>query len=208
MCGRFANSKSIDKMKAQYGASSSVTGFEGSYNIAPTELAPIVIEQGSTREIKLAKFGIPMQHDAKKFPLINIQSEKAPARADFQDHRCVIPVEGFYEWEQVGPKDKRPHYFSPRAGMFNFAGLWKEKDGELSFSILTTRANHVVGTIHNRMPVILGHNSAGAWMGASTPQGELEDLLQPYADGFMQEWEVSKVVNRPMDKSAACINSL
>lgn len=49
---------------------------------------------------------------------------------------------------------------------------------------------------------------AGAWLGASTSQGELENLLQPYADGFMQEWEVSKVVNSPKDKSFVCINSL
>ena len=62
MCGRFANSKSIDQLKAQYGASSDVASFDGSYNIAPTELAPIVMEGGPIREIKLAKFGIPMQH--------------------------------------------------------------------------------------------------------------------------------------------------
>ena len=108
----------------------------------------------------------------------------------------------------MGLKYKRTHYFSPREGIFNFTGIWKEQGDEITFSILTTRANDIVDRIHNRMHVILGHNSAGAWLGSTTDKTELESLLEPYSNGFMQEWEVSKIVNKPNDKSADCINSL
>lgn len=166
-----------------------------------------MVENGPERVIRLAKFGTPMKTQGRTFPLINLQSEKVHSREAFNERRCIIPAVGFYEWLTVAPKDKRPHFFSPRNGLFSFAGLFSDRNGELSFSILTTSANKTVGKIHSRMPVILGHNAAGAWLGKDTAKGELIDLLQPLSDASMQEWEVSKAVNHAKNKSAECINS-
>lgn len=160
MCGRFANT-SIEKLKSIYGAIASET-YAGSTNVAPTENAPIVIESGSDSVIRLARFGTPMNAQGRNFPLINLQSEKVHSREAFKVRRCIIPAIGFYEWLTVAPKDKRPHFFSPRNGLFSFAGVFSNREGELSFSILTTAANKTVGKIHNRIPLfwattLLGH---------------------------------------------------
>ena len=206
MCGRFANT-SIEKLKEIYSASATES-YDGSTNVAPNELAPIVLEKGRQRLIRLANFVTTMQARGSSFPLINLQSEKVHSREAFKDRRCIIPAIGFYEWQAVTPKDKRPHFFSPRHGLFSFAGLYSERGERLSFSILTTAANTTVGRFHGRMPVILGHNAAGAWLGGESTKDDLIDLLRPLPDDSMQEWEVSKAVNHAKNKAAECINSL
>jgi len=115
MCGRFAVKKAVEEMARFYGArAGGVNGFPGSYNLCPTEPAPIVMEDDKhERTIELARFGIPMQIRGRAFPLLNIQSEKAGNREDFRKPRCIIPADGFFEWERIGPKEKQPYFFQP-----------------------------------------------------------------------------------------------
>lgn len=208
MCGRFANKKPIEDLVAAYQAIRTEGHFAGSYNIAPTESAPMVVEASGERIIQTAKFGTMMQRGGRKFPLINIQSEKAKGRKDLASRRCIIPATGFYEWVKVSEKDRQPYFFSPTEAMFAFAGIWAGSATERSFSILTTEANDVVSPIHGRMPVILGHNAQGDWLADSTPMEALNDLMRPYPSGLMQVWQVSKLVNKVANKGADCINSL
>ena len=160
------------------------------------------------RELVLGRFGMPMTAGGRSFPLLNIQSEKAAGRQDFQTRRCIVPADGFFEWEKLGPKDRQPYYFSPRGGAFALAGVWKEDAKGVSFSILTTAANELVGPIHPRMPVIMGHNAVGQWLAADADRESLVSLLEPYPADLMQGWKVSKSVNSPKNKDAGCINSL
>lgn len=210
MCGRMNDRLTVKDIEKLYAATAvGLAGDVGSYNTAPTELAPIVQENADhQREINLAAFGITMSSGGKAFPLINLQSEKAGNREDFQTRRCVVPAAGFYEWEKISPKDKQPYYFSPVEGVFSFAGVWKQSATGLGFSVLTTSANDLVGAIHGRMPVILSHNAVGAWLDPKASKDTLSELMKPYPEKLMQAWKVSKAMNSPKNKDAACINSL
>src|SRR4051812_41205592 len=170
MCGRYALIEKFDKVKAFYGAKSDIA-WEGSYNIAPSQMIPVVVQDGDGREIRLMKWGL-VPHWAKDekigFRMINARSETVDEKPGFRDsfksRRCVIPASGFYEWRKL---DKQPFWFAPYEGLFSFCGLWaqwKKPDGKIleSCTILTTDANDAVAPVHDRMPVILGHNAIGA----------------------------------------------
>lgn len=209
MCGRFNSFIPLDILKQIFQAQQAEESCAGSHNVAPTESVLIVTEDDTQqRRLQCARFGMPMIAHGKSFPLINIQSEKAANRTDIKTRRCIIPAAGFYEWEKVTPKDKRPHYFSPKDGLFAFAGLWSEGKLGTAFSILTTSANDLVQPVHARMPVILGHNAVGQWLAKDSDIKTLMALTEPYPAPLMQSWKVSKTVNSAKNKDAGCINSL
>lgn len=208
MCGRFVSNEVKEKLAKLYQANIvTLDAFAPSHNVAPTEMAPIVIEDRQGIRIDLARFGMPMTIKNKTFPLLNIQSEKAANRADLKIRRCIIPAAGFYEWEKIG-KEKQPYFFSAKSGLLSFAGVWRKDVTRLSFTIFTTAANELLQPIHGRMPVILGHNSISQWLGPETDKETLASLLTPYPATLMQVRKVSKAVNSPKNKDAACINSL
>src|ERR1700735_2524906 len=103
MCRRFASKETKDKLAKVYNAGYvTPDAFTPSYNVAPTEFAPIVIEKADHAVgITLARFGMPMTVKGKSFPLLNIRSENAANREDLQTRRCVVPAAGFYEWQQI-----------------------------------------------------------------------------------------------------------
>lgn len=209
MCGRFNAAIPIEVLQKIFQAVQAEEACPGSHNVAPTESVPVVIEgEDQERRLRCARFGTTITVQGKTFPLINLQSEKAVNRSDFKTRRCIIPAAGFYEWEKITPKEKQPYYFSPREGVLAFAGVWSEGKEGLAFSIFTTAANDVVGPIHGRMPVILGHNAVGQWLAKDSDPAELFKLMEPHPDALIQSWKVSKTVNSPKNKDAACINSL
>ena len=156
--------------------------------------------------------------------MINARSESVPEkpafRAAFKRRRCLVPASGFYEWKQV-TKGKEPYYFSPAyslpggADVFGFAGLWETwtgpDGGELqSCTIITTDANDVMSTIHNRMPVILDEADWSEWLGTGsedTPAylSKLPHLLRPYDGKKMKLRPVSTYVNSPRNEGEQCI---
>lgn len=209
MCGRFASNKTKAELAKLYNASYvTPDDFTPSHNVAPTELAPIVIEKGdNTVGITLARFGIPMTIKGKSFPLLNLQSEKAGNREDLKTRRCVIPASGFFEWEKVG-KEKQPYYFTAKDGLLSFAGVWKKGSSGLAFTIFTTAANELLQPVHGRMPVILGHNAVSQWLAPETEKETLTALMEPYPAGLMQARKVSQAVNYVKNKGEECINSL
>jgi putative SOS response-associated peptidase YedK len=210
MCGRFNTKFTVELLEKLYGAKpvGNTAGYEGSYNVAITEPAPIIMAQADKREIQLATFGTLPPAGVKRPPLFNLQSEKAANRKDFQSQRCIIPAVGFYEWLKVTPTDKQPYYFSPKDSLFSFAGVWSQQAGNLSFSIFTTQPNELVSPIHDRMPVILSPDAIDAWLDNNSPNETLRELMRPFPANGMQVWQVSKAVNNVKNKEAACINSL
>ncbi len=210
MCGRFASKATKQSLAKQYQARK-VTAAEiaPSHNIAPTETAPIVFEdEDNERVIELASFGIPITRQGKTFPLLNAQSESFARWTHILSRRCIIPADGFYEWAKEGAKEKQPYYFSPNDGLFSFAGLWRPVASGLAFTILTTPANDLVKPIHDRMPVILGHNTVPLWLSAFSDNKTLSSLLEPYPAGLMQAWKVGQTVNYVKNKGEECINPL
>jgi putative SOS response-associated peptidase YedK len=144
--------------------------------------------------------------------MINARSETAPEkpsfRSAFRRRRCLIPVDGFYEWKRENGS-KQPYYFRIDGGRpFAFAGLWESwnKDGEIrSCTILTTTANDLVEEIHERMPVILPRDRYDAWLDPEAEGEELAALLVPYPGDDLEAYPVSRFVNSPGNDDPRCI---
>jgi putative SOS response-associated peptidase YedK len=141
--------------------------------------------------------------DFKGFSTINARAENilktAMWRTPFQRRRCLVPADGFYEWKKLDPKTKQPYAFAVTdREPFAFAGLWdawKEPDGGWlqSYSIITTEANELMSSVHNRMPVILHPRDYDRWLtrepGSAEGIGHGQppiDLLRPYESDAMK----------------------
>ncbi len=205
MCGRYTITITdvADYFKAEQGA----LDFVPSYNIAPTQQVPIVLEREGERVITPAKWGLlpGWVKDPKAFKasMFNARSESVAEKASFKGplrhKRTVIPASGFYEWRRDGGNAKTPHYIQLADGEpLGFAGLYDIWNDEvLSCTILTTTPNELMATIHDRMPVILSPDDYDRWLDPDvTDPAEVQDLLKPYA-GEMQAYPVSSAVNSP-----------
>lgn len=160
-------------------------------NVSPTEPVPVVVSVDGERSVLPMRWGfIPQWYKtATGGPLlINARSEKIAERPAFRDairtQRCLLPADGFYEWQ--GEKGSRVPWVirPPSGGMIAFAGLWREwrgPDGTIpSVAIVTGPANATLRPIHERMPVLVGHDDFGLWLGEEG-KGAAR-LLEPASD--------------------------
>jgi putative SOS response-associated peptidase YedK len=199
MCGRYKLITMPEILAAIFHAARS-RRFPPSRNIAPTDIAPVVRQHAGARTIDLLRWGLvpPWTQDPSiGARLINARSEDADAtpafRSAFQRRRCLVPADGFYEWQAVpGRKRKRPYDIRLRSGApFAFAGLWERwsRDGQEleTFCILTTDSNDLVRPIHDRMPVILHPEDHAAWLDetAESP-ATLKAMLRSYEPDAME----------------------
>lgn len=177
------------------------------YNIAPTDPHYILRLKGEDLQLLRAKWGLvnSWAKDAKGAArAINARAETLAARPAFRDafahRRCLVPADGFYEWQKT-EAGKQPYWFHrPDGRPLLLAGLyesWKPRPGEWerTFTIVTTRANAVVGELHDRMPVVLDEDAGSRWMFATTPPDSLGRLLVPAPDGLLRMDAVSPLVN-------------
>jgi putative SOS response-associated peptidase YedK len=146
--------------------------------------------------------------------MINARSETADTKPAFCDalrfRRCLIPADGFYEWQKRGGT-KQPYCFEVREGeMFAFAGVWDRWKGPSgkaleTFSILTTTPNAVTAVVHDRMPVILDPDSYDLWLdpGMKDVRAAAE-LLKPYDARLMRCYPVSSRINHVANDDEAC----
>ena len=163
------------------------------------------IGEGGRREIALLRWGlIPSWAKDEKFGArcINARAEtvaEAPSfRAAFKARRCLIPADGFYEWQKVD-EAKQPHRITMgNGGPFSFAGLWerwtKGPEPIETFTIVTGAPNELVRPIHDRMPVILDPADYDAWLEARDPAIP-SALLRPFPTERMRTYPVSTRVN-------------
>jgi putative SOS response-associated peptidase YedK len=147
--------------------------------------------------------------------MINAQSEtcgtKPAFRHAFKSRRCLVVADGFFEW----PTRDKPRLITLRNGApFSFAGLWETwgpRDGDKveSFTILTTTPNEFMGTIHNRMPVILAPDCWATWLGETAATAEeLLALCRPLPSDRMISWAVSARVGNVKNTDAALVEPL
>jgi putative SOS response-associated peptidase YedK len=131
-------------------------------------------------------------------------TEKAAFKTAFRKRRCIIPADGFYEWQRFsGTKKKQPMFVHRRDGEpIGFAGLWEvwrespDAPWLLTCTIVTTRANSVMEPIHDRMPVMLPEAAWQTWLDVRvSDQAQLEELLVPPPDAEIEVWPVSTMVN-------------
>jgi putative SOS response-associated peptidase YedK len=217
MCGRFAQ-RTDPKRVAKWFGVEEVPELEPRYNIAPTQEILGVRETEDGREVAFYKWGlIPSwaKDTSIATRLINARSEtvreKPAFRQAFKQRRCVIPADGFYEWQRTEGR-KQPFFFQMRdESPFGFAGLWEQWKGEEgqvinSCTILTTEANEVLKPVHDRMPVILHPDDYALWLEHDTRKLEMvEDLLRPYPAEEMASYPVSTLINRPRSQGERLI---
>ena len=206
MCGRYSLSKSKIELEERF-QSEMLPDFKPRYNIAPTQLVPIITSQ-SPKGFSFFYWGITPDFGQNKpvaQKLINARAEsvleKISFKSCFEKRRCLIPADGFYEWKKLGKKTKIPYRFTLREDeLFAFAGIWEEYEtvnGEKkhTFLILTTRPNEIVSEIHDRMPVILNRQMEKKWLDNYTPELELLEMLKPFPSDQMLSYTVSPLVN-------------
>jgi putative SOS response-associated peptidase YedK len=190
------------------------------YNIAPTQNVAVVRQDGKSRELSMMRWGLvpAWSKDPKAGPpLINARSEtiatKPSFRTAFKRRRCLIPADGFYEWQkQADSKTKIPHYIRiAKDRAFAFAGLWETwhtGDGSAldSCTIVTTEANELMRPLHDRMPLILPEENYAEWLDPKNENVlELVALLRPYSSGEMTAFPISTMVNSPRNERPECI---
>jgi len=189
------------------------------YNIAPTQQVAAVREVNGQREMVQLRWGLlPSWSEAATGgpPMINARAETAATRPAFRhafrSRRCLIPADGFYEWQTVEGRPKQPFLITLRDEQpFAFAGLWErcrgpdEKTVE-SCTILTTDANDRLRELHDRMPVILPTDLYGPWLDPHIEEtAALESLLKPYPSAEMHFRPVSRRVNSARNDDPDCI---
>jgi putative SOS response-associated peptidase YedK len=218
MCGRFTLTTPIPVL-AEWFLFPEAAPQPARYNIAPTQAIAAVraTADAGKRELCFLRWGlIPSWADDPAIGnrLINARSEtaanKPSFRSAFRQRRCLILADGFYEWQKLGTR-KQPYYFRMREGKpFAFAGLWErwEKDGTAveSCTILTTSANDLLRSVHERMPVILAPADYEQWLDPAVRQPEeLQPLLRAFPAEAMTAYPVGLVVNNPRNETPQCI---
>jgi putative SOS response-associated peptidase YedK len=193
MCGRFYLTATPAEIRKQFKIQK-VTALMPRYNIAPTQGSPIVVAEGKGRELHLARWGLvpPWSRDLSlgasmiNAPADTLEERRALQRP-FQSQRCLVPANGFYEWQSHSSK-KQPYKIAIRNGaLIAFAGLWEKwtpESGEPveTFTIITTAASKLVGELHDRMPVIIAPADYRLWL--TTSPATAKKLLLPYASGL------------------------
>lgn len=217
MCGRVVTTSASDALAEYFDASLAIAGEdEPDYNRAPTEPVRAVVDRGrgEGRELRRFRWGL-VPSSAKAVgdgPLmINARTETLTSKGIFARllpyRRCVVPVDGFYEWQRsTGSKQKQPYLASPgEGGLFVLAGLWDTwRDGDHvvpSLTIVTTAANGTMRPLHDRMPAILTPEAWARWLDPELKDPEeLAALLVPAADGALTLRPVSTLVNSVRNK--------
>ncbi|MFB8790027.1 MAG: SOS response-associated peptidase [Potamolinea sp.] len=224
MCGRYSQRQSAAIITQAFQVDN-VPNLKPRYNIAPTQSVATILQTSAAtkRQFKMLHWGlIPSWAKDTKMgaKLINARAEtvadKPAFRSAFRKRRCLVVADGFYEWQQQeNKKQKQPFYFQMKdEQLFAFAGLWEhwqDANGEEieSCSLLTTEANELMQSIHNRMPVIIEPKSYDLWLDPEVKNPELlQPLLHPYPTEEMTVHPVSTLVNKAINDTAECINSI
>jgi putative SOS response-associated peptidase YedK len=195
------------------------------YNIAPTQTVVAIraARDGNTRELVFLKWGLipSWAKDAKiGSSLINARSDTAAIKPSFRSairkRRCLIAADGFYEWKALPEvKTKQPLFISLKSSaLFAFAGLWEHWTDPAgaaveTCSILTSGANSLLASFHDRMPVILDRAEYDRWLDPREQDpAAVQSLLDEWPAEDMQVTPVSTLVNSPRNDSPLCLEAV
>ena len=229
MCGRFTLHHSTEEVIDRFGVQETLFELTPRFNIAPTQQIAVVCQgvnqganQGANQEAKRIltnyKWGlVPSWASDPQIgsKMINARAETLAEKPSFKKSlltkRCLIPSDGFYEWQQEG-KNKNPVYIQMKnQGLFAFAGLWdewKSPDNTLlrTCTIITVEPNSLISKIHHRMAAILTKELENMWLDPSLKElDKLLEMLKPYSADEMEVFPVNKAVNNTSFDSPECI---
>jgi putative SOS response-associated peptidase YedK len=219
MCGRYMMTSPVEALR-QLLLVDERPNLPPRYNIAPSQDVPIVRlrKDRSGRELALVRWGlIPYWAKDPKIgaKLINARAESLATKPAFREafarRRCLVPANGFYEWEKRG-RARQPWLIRARdGGLLTFAGLWEHwrdpaSGSVTSCTIVTGEPNPLVARLHDRMPVILAPEDHERWLRGEA--GTAQDLLRPFPDDGLEAFPVSPRVNSPVHDDPELIRPL
>jgi putative SOS response-associated peptidase YedK len=234
MCCRVAQGSGRDKVKKKMKARGDTLTITPRLNLAPTQDAVVAVQASGDVRLEEMRWGMipPWARDKSiGAKLANARAEtvdeKPSFRQPFRRRRCLLPVDGYYEWESW-PSGKQPVYYSMRDGdLFCLAGLWEtwttpEQTDEpelpglgqsqaetlCTFTVVTTTPNRLANRVHDRMPVIVHPADYGNWLSPESKAADLKRLLWPFDDEPMQEHHVTPLMNNPRFEAPACIEPI
>jgi putative SOS response-associated peptidase YedK len=227
MCGRYVITSTPEAIRALFGYAEQ-PNFPPRYNVAPTQPIPIVRLVDGKRSFALVRWGLlpSWVKDPKTFPLlINARGESVLDKPAFRNamrrRRCLIPADGFYEWQARGTAGpKRPYFVRARrdaggaAPPLAFAGLWETWTGpngeEIdTAAIVTTNANRTLSAIHERMPVFVPKEAFDLWLDCANVEADVAAaLIRPAEDALLEVYPISPAVNRVANDSEVLIKPL
>ena len=220
MCGRFTLHTPQAEILHTFDVAANGVTLVPRYNITPSQEIPVVRAGDDGRELALARWGLVpgwSKEARPKYSTINARvesvAEKPTYRTAFRHKRCLVPADGFYEWQKRGDK-KVPHYIRMQdESVFAFAGLWEHWEGEQeafdSCAIITLPASGIMTTIHTRMPAIIAAHDYDAWLDTHvTDKPDIMPKLASALSGHLQAYAVSSYVNSPKNTDARCIEPL
>jgi putative SOS response-associated peptidase YedK len=226
MCGRMTQQVSPSEVARIFdaelrdGERATLEDLGPRYNVAPTQPITVVVQRDDGRFVEAHRWGLvpPWSESATGSAasrLINARAEsvaRSPAfRASFLRRRCLVPADGFYEWQRkAGRRKPQPYLIARRDGRpLAMAGLWAPwRDPAsggwlLTAAVVTTRANATVAPLHDRMPVLLPADTWPFWLDQQLSEADfLADLLQPAPDDLLGLRPVSRRLNSPHKEGA------
>ena len=236
MCCRVAQGSGRDKVKKKMKARGDTLTITPRLNLAPTQDALVAVQASGDVRLEAMRWGMipPWARDKSiGAKLANARAEtideKPSFRQPFRRRRCLLPVDGYYEWESR-PSGKQPVYYSMRDGdLFCLAGLWEtwtppeqtdkpelpglgldqaEAGTLYTFTVVTTTPNRLAKRVHDRMPVIVHPADYGNWLSPESKAADLKRLLRPFDDEPMQEHYVTPLMNNPRFEAPKCIEPI
>jgi putative SOS response-associated peptidase YedK len=218
MCGRFTLTSAPGRLGQRFALDEGPEELAPRYNIAPSQDV-LVVANRAPRALRPLRWGLVpswAKDSAIGHRMINARAETLAERPAFRSalarRRCLIPADGFYEWQRQGRAKKQPFHIRSRDGApLAFAGLWelwRGPDGVAlgSCVIITTAANALLAPIHDRMPAILPPEAWSAWLDpAEHAAGALTPLLVPCPDDWLEAVPVSTHVNSPAHDDPQCL---
>jgi len=217
MCGRFTITADGEVIVSEFGLPDVPFDYRPRYNIAPMQDVLAIVHDGNGRRAGWLRWGLVpnwANDPSVGTRMINARSETISERSAFSEafeqRRCLIVADGFYEWQRIG-NIKVPMRIRLRSDRpFAFAGLWerwtrKGKPAITSCTILTTSPSASIADIHDRMPVILGERERELWLDRTADPETLKQLLQPYPDEELTAYPVSTLVNHVDNDSPDCV---
>ena len=220
MCGRYRLSRRKQIIEEHFDCVFGPDEWKPRYNMAPTQPVPVIRQHPKepVRELSLFRWGLVprwARDTSVASRMINARSETASTKAAFADslqfRRCLVPADGFYEWQKTG-KSKQPYCFEVNDGaLFAFAGIWDRWNDSRGTPletclILTTTANAVTSSVHDRMPVILNPDTYNLWLDPGMQDAAaVSELLRPYDAQLMRFYPVSSRINTIINDDEECI---
>ena len=221
MCGRITQDLNLKTLFSMYrlSATAPAINLAPRYNGCPTQEFVGCRDAGEGRTLAKLRWGL-VPRWAKDLRMgarmINARSEtvheKPAFRSAFRRRRCLIPVNGWFEWKRADG-EKQPYWIRPEsAEVFSLAGLWErwEKVDEPveTFTVLTTAASPALAGVHHRQPVIVEDRDMDEWLHPASPGERLVELARAAWNGPFDVRPVSRAVNNARNNAPDVVQPL